>query len=306
MTSANRGGADANGSVQALKRKIKGHYETASDYYDIVWGPHIHHGYFKSPTITNEQAQIDQIYHLLDISALPHGSRVLDVGCGLGGTARLLAKERRCTVTGITISGRQVEMARQKAAAEIGCPPSEDFLRYPDGAGAVCYREMDAEAMAGQFEPGAFDCVWISEALYHLHDKAAFFDNAFKLLAPGARSRLVVADWFRATDLSPERERRDIKPIERWMFCPHLHTVDEYVKMAEEVGLKLFQAPIDISRDVAKTWDEFWPVVVKPAVWAYIILHIKDGIGFLRGMRAIQRGYANETFRYAVISFEKP
>ena len=50
---------------------------------------------------------------MLDKSDLPKASKVLDVGCGVGGTSRFLAKHHACTVTGITISGEQVKLARQ-------------------------------------------------------------------------------------------------------------------------------------------------------------------------------------------------
>ena len=53
---------------------------------------------------------------LIEHSQLAPGSNVLDVGCGIGGTARYLAQNYGCTVTGINISGRQVEMANSLTA----------------------------------------------------------------------------------------------------------------------------------------------------------------------------------------------
>lgn len=67
---------------------------------------------------------------------------------------------------------------------------------------------------------------------------------------------MVIADWFRAPNLTQEQFENDIKPIEDGMLLPKLHTVDEYVNMAEEAGFKLTEGggPFDISREVAKTW----------------------------------------------------
>lgn len=244
------------------------HHHHHLDTHPILRGQHIHHGLFKSASETKEQAQVNLINYLLEISGgLSAGSQVLDVGCGVGGTSRFLAREQGCQVTGITISGRQVEIARQVTAAETaGAAPvsAGDFFKYaePKG-GAVRFLELDAEKMLEHFHPssssapttGDFDCVWISEALSHLPNKELFFSSTFALLrGGGAGSRLVVADWFKAPGLSPEQEEADTKPIEDGMLLPRLYTVDEYVALAEGAGYKVRQAPVDISKEVAKTW----------------------------------------------------
>ncbi|KAI2621722.1 methyltransferase domain-containing protein [Hypoxylon sp. NC1633] len=331
-------GFEAHGSFDSLKDRIKKHYEIASDYYYSLWGQHIHHGLFRAAGETKEQAQVNLINYLLEIAGgLPAGSRVLDVGCGVGGTSRFLAHEHGAVVTGVTISGRQVEIARQATVAEIASfsstssSPSaselgqeQGFLVYPadEGkpGGAVRFLELDAEKMLDYFRrttpggaeemgegkpAGPFDCVWISEALSHLPNKELFFSSSFALLG-GAGSRLVIADWFKAHGLTPEQEDADIKPIEDGMLLPRLYTADEYVAMAEAAGFRVRQRPVDISKDVAKTWDISWSLVSSPSLWAFAISQGRDGLAFLQAFRAMRRGYANGTFRYAVMCFEKP
>lgn len=61
-------------------------------------------------------------------------------------------------------------------------------------------------------DEGAFDAVWISEALSHFPNKALFFQNTFKGLKPGGK--LALADWFKAEGLSEKEFTDDIKPIE--------------------------------------------------------------------------------------------
>ncbi|KAI1475379.1 S-adenosyl-L-methionine-dependent methyltransferase [Daldinia eschscholtzii] len=307
---------EAHGSFESLKDRIKTHYEIASDYYYSLWGQHIHHGLFKSPSETKEQAQVNLINFLLEISALPAGSKVLDVGCGIGGTSRFLAREHGCQVTGITISGRQVEIARQVTATETSDSASSspgDFAKYPGEAGKtegqVRFLELDAEKMLEHFRPATseaetFDCVWISEALSHLPNKELFFSSSFSLVKSGGL--LVIADWFKAPGLSPEQEAADIKPIEDGMLLPRLYTADEYVALATQAGFKTRKEPVDISKDVAKTWDISWSLVSSPSLWAFAISQGRDGLAFLQAFRAMRRGYENGTFRYAVMCFEKP
>ena len=177
-------------------------------------GEHIHHGYFLHPEDSKELAQIRLIDLLLETSDLPHGSSVLDVGCGIGGTTRYLAREKACNVTGITISGQQVRMARQLTAKEAASKgqDTDGVMPVKLNDGIVRYMELDAEKMGDFFNKATFDAVWISEAMSHLPDKELFFRNAETLLKSGGK--LVVADWFKEEELTEKQMDADIKPIE--------------------------------------------------------------------------------------------
>jgi tocopherol O-methyltransferase len=142
---------------------------------------------------------------------------VLDVGCGVGGTTRYLAREYGCSVTGITISDTQVKMAQNFTAKENGRGAqvgTEEFDIL--GSGKVRFLELDAEKMGDYFHTApnntTFDAVWISEVMSHLPDKELFFRNAFSVLRNGGK--LVVADWFKAEQLSSAERKADIEPIE--------------------------------------------------------------------------------------------
>lgn len=162
-------------------------------------------------------------------------TRVLDVGCGLGGTSRHLAAAHGCEVTGVTISERQVELAgklsRKAASLTKGAPATTaaigdaeraaatpaallDTPFIPIGAsgGRVRFLELDAEKLGDVFPEAAVDVVWISEALSHFPDKHLFFRNACRVLRPGGK--LVLADWFKNEGLTEKQFNDDIKPIE--------------------------------------------------------------------------------------------
>lgn len=183
-------------------------------------GEHIHHGYWENDSQTKEEAQINLIQLLLKLSKVGVSSTVLDVGCGIGGTSRYLASTLGCSVTGITISTKQVEIANRltKAEAERGQdkaeakPDADGFFNL--GKGKVRFIELDAEKMGDFFagQGGSFDAVWISEALSHFPNKALFFENTCKVLKPGGK--LALADWFKAESLSETDFNNDIKPIE--------------------------------------------------------------------------------------------
>ena len=208
---------------------------------------------------------------LLTRSQLAPSSTVLDVGCGIGGTTRYLAQKHSCTVTGITISGRQVEMARSLTAKVASASPDPQPGNHSSekagpepfedvGDGKARYIELDAEKMGEFFatppNEERFDGVWITEAMSHLPDKKLFFENAAKVLNEGGK--LAVADWFRAEGLAQAQVEADIKPIEDGMLLPPLCTFSEYVGFAERAGFEVFAETLDISKEVAKTWLVCW------------------------------------------------
>lgn len=298
-------------TMQALKDRIKLHYDLASDFYLSLWGEHIHHGYWPTPesqsTQTKEQAQTNLIQLLLDISTVKPNSTILDVGCGIGGTSRYLASNHGCTVTGITISTKQVEIANRLTQEAIDSSSSSDkqdsdgFFKL--GTGKVRFIELDAEKMGDFFagQHGTFDAVWISEALSHFPNKPLFFDNVKRVLKTGGK--LALADWFKAGDLDETTFINDIKPIEDGMLLPPLCTQQGYVDMAKQAGLELTAGPKDISNEVRQTWDITWSLVQNPSLWAFAFTQGRDGIAFLQSFRAMRRGYAEGSFKYAVMAF---
>ncbi|KEF55553.1 uncharacterized protein A1O9_08303 [Exophiala aquamarina CBS 119918] len=316
---------EAHLSFAALKDRIRHHYELASDYYYSLWGQHIHHAYFQSAEDTKETGQVNLINLMLSISEVQANSTVLDVGCGIGGTTRHLARELGCSVTGITISGRQVAIANRLTAEESEANPtlissaapkssigSDDddtvaFMALGAKNGKVRFLELDAEKMESRFKPASFDAVWISEALSHFPDKPLFFRNAARVLRSGG-GKLVIADWFKADHAALaeiQGGEADIKLIEDGMLLPPLKTQAEYVQLAEAAGLIVLHAPKDISNDVAKTWDISWQLISSPSLWAFAISQGRDGLAFLQAFRAMRSGYASGAFRYAVMAFEK-
>lgn len=108
-------------------------------------------------------------------------------------------------------------MARSLAAKEHDVGKISDDEGYIKvGNGRVRFVELDAEKMGDFFHTppntASFDAVWISEAMSHLPDKKLFFRNAFALLDNGGK--LVIADWFKAEQLTSAKMDADIKPIE--------------------------------------------------------------------------------------------
>ncbi|CAI6290776.1 unnamed protein product [Periconia digitata] len=322
------------GESDRLKKRIQKHYNMSAEQFLKVWGEHIHHGYFNTPNDSNDQAQINQVLKLVESSRITAGSRVLDVGCGIGGTARYLAKEKGCKVTAITNSYRQAQLGRELTAAEASptstaqtpasspsspssSPPkttqqNDAFIQLSNNAGegaaagAVRILDLDIANMQSHFSTTVretFDCVWLSEVIFHLHDRKQVFDAAYSLLDSGGC--LVIADIFRAhhdAAAAGKRVQKELASIRRNHLCPQLGSIDEYRKMAGDAGLKERHEAVDVTGNVARTWDTELPL----RSVLYLMTQGRDAIGYMRGMRSMKRAYAHGTAVYAILCFEKP
>ena len=152
---------------------------TQDKLLERLWGEHIHLGFYPpNKRIDFREAKVRFVHELVSWSGLdklPKGSRVLDVGCGIGGSSRILANYYGFNVTGITISPAQVRRAKELTHNECKC----DF------------KVMDALDL--KFEDGEFDGVWSVEAGAHMNNKIKFADQMLKTLRPGGY--LALADW---------------------------------------------------------------------------------------------------------------
>jgi tocopherol O-methyltransferase len=266
------------------KQKIVEHYDFVSPYYQSLWGDNIHHGYWIRGDESKELAQLQLTQHLAELANVQAGSSVLDIGCGFGGSSLYLAQKYKASVTGITISSVQVDMARKAAAA---AQSDARFLL------------MDAEDL--DF-PQQFDLLWSVESISHYHDRPSFFANAARFLKPGGVFALT--DWFKNAGLSPAQERKFIEPIERGMFI-ELETIDDYESHLIASGLEIVHRQ-DLTRQCAKSWDLALDVIRDKSFWKLAAKMGKDFVANLRAFRAMRAGYSSGNFVYGLFTARKP
>ncbi len=96
-----------------------------------------------------------------------NGSRVLDVGCGIGGPARMLADEFNCEVTGIDMSHDFILTAR-KLSALVGLGEKTEFIQ--------------GDALELPFGNGLFDIAWTQHVQMNINDKATFYSEISRVL----------------------------------------------------------------------------------------------------------------------------
>jgi MPBQ/MSBQ methyltransferase len=158
---------------------------TQDGILEYYWGEHIHLGHYGSPPQPKDflAAKSDFVHEMArwgGLDQLHPGTTVLDVGCGIGGSSRILARDYDFDVTGVTISPQQVERARELTPEDLNA------------------KFMVNDAMNLSFPDASFDVVWSIETGPHIPDKAKFAKELLRVVKPGGT--LVVADWNQRDD----------------------------------------------------------------------------------------------------------
>ena len=146
------------------------------------------------------------------------GLRVLEVGCGLGGSARYLTSEHGARVTGIDLTPDFVATARE-LTERVGLGAAVSF--------------QQASALDLPFPDGSFDVVWTEHAQMNIEDKRTFYASLARVLVPGGR--LLFHDIFQGPGGPPHFP-------EPWADSPSISFLEppEAVRaLLAEVGLSV-------------------------------------------------------------------
>ncbi len=205
------------------------HYDVLDELYRRVWGEHVHHGLWTTrgdPPALAARALAERVAAEARIGP---GDAVVDVGCGYGATARLLARERGADVTGLTLSRAQAEAA-------------------PPAAGVTL---LVRDWLANGLDDGAFDAAIAIESLSHMPEKPRVFGELARVVRPGGR--VVVVDWLARERPGAAQRRLLLDPICREGRLPELHPASDYVALMRASGLDVVGFE-DLSARTARTW----------------------------------------------------
>ena len=154
-------------------------------------------------------------------AGIEEGHRVVDAGCGVGGTAILLARTKGCKVTGVNINRMQLEIAAGKAA-DAGLENLISF-EYAD-----CSRLLP-------FADGSVDVVVNIESACHYSDRRQFLLEVGRILRPSGK--IVAMDWMARDGLTDAEYETYIVPLCQPFAVSGLETQSTYTAKLGEAGL---------------------------------------------------------------------
>lgn len=155
-----------------------------------LWEQQVHWGYWEEPNSAEgtradylaAMAQMNVV--LLEAGKVADGQRLLDVGCGFGGTIQQInAAHSGMDLTGVNIDPRQLVVAESQTEAING-----------NGIGWV-----EADACQLPFEDSSFDRVLAVECIFHFSSRERFLAEAARVLKPGGY--LAVSDFVPVTTI---------------------------------------------------------------------------------------------------------
>lgn len=227
---------------------VENYYDQTEVHYRMFWkldqSLGLHYGVWEKDTKNLTEAIRNTNRLLMEMGEVTPSDRVLDAGCGVGGSSIYLARQLGCRVTGITLSAKQVRTA-QSFAERDGVNDLVDFQRQD-------YTRTD-------FADNFFDVVWAIESMETAADKSAFLREAHRVLKPGGR--LLIADCFKTFDYDINSEKSVQTMFNGWAIADIL-TIGELKKLAGETGFRLLRHR-DVSREIRPS--------VRAIYWASIL-----------------------------------
>jgi tocopherol O-methyltransferase len=264
---------------------VREHYEWLAQPYLRLWGEHLHHGLWKDGE-SDREAPVRLVEHVAAAADIPRGAHVLDVGCGYGGSAIWLARERDCTVLGLTISPAQAELAGRRAR-DAGLQDRVSFV------------VRDASRL--RLPARSFDAVWVIECSEHIRDKARFVADVADVLRCGGR--LALCTWL-AQPVSPA-QRRLVSSVCRGMLCPALASPAELAGWLRDAGLRNVRLQ-DLTAGVRRTWTRVSEILGRPEVRTLLRMSAPPVRDFARAAVAIGRAYDEGAMGYGLFTAHKP
>lgn len=206
--------------------KVNRYYDSTVIDYKTVWmgseDRAMHFGYYDERTKKHRDSLLRMNEVLARLANISKNDRVMDAGCGYGGSAIWLAKNIGCEVIGFTVVPYQGKIAKE-------------FAEKNNLSNKVSFRQEDYAHTS--FPDNSFTVIWGLESIVHAESKKDFINEAHRLLKSGGR--ILISEYMLRENPPPsDKEKLVIDPWLKGWAMPSLLTPNEYKNLLESSGFK--------------------------------------------------------------------
>jgi cyclopropane fatty-acyl-phospholipid synthase-like methyltransferase len=210
-----------------LKQLAAGHGSIEKSF-----GRHIHWGYWPDPATAKPSSAEDYgtaaerlSLELIALANVSPGMRVLDTGCGFGGT--MACMEER--IDGLDLVGLNIDPRQLQRAATLVRPNHRGSMGFIGG-----------NACSLPFCDNSFDRVMAVECIFHFPSRRDFLNEVKRVLRPGGS--LVISDFVSQPAFVPISFLARMRPLHKLNVfgpCDVSCTPADYRRLAAQTGLKI-------------------------------------------------------------------
>lgn len=218
-------------------------YDLVTDFYEYGWGRSFHFARMFRDTGFHQNIARHEDYLALKLGLRP-GQKVLDVGCGVGGPLREVAKFSGAHITGINNNDYQVQrcniLAEKAGLSKLCAATQGDFCNMP-------------------FSPGSFDAAYGIEATCHAPRLEDVYGEVYRILKPGgvfAAYEWCTTEKYNEADLAIKKV---VHLVEEGNSIAKFYTIPQCLQALKNVGFEIIESadladPMGVEADALEPW----------------------------------------------------
>ncbi len=276
--------------------EVEDYYDQTEIHYRRFWKldkiMSLHYGVWNKDTHSLAEAMLNTNKQLMLRADIQKQHRVLDAGCGVGGSSIYLAKHVGCKATGITLSKKQTLTAA-------------DFAKTNGVSELVNFQQQDYTNT--NFPDNSFDIAWGMESTSTATSKPALFKEMYRVLKPGGK--FAVADFYKTSAYGIDDDA-DMKMMLNGWAIADIGTLEQFIKDGEAAGFKLTSIQ-DYTKDIKKSVNVMYYAYLAGGWYSWLYNNIlnKNVRPFARDhyktARAQYKAYKKGLWCYHHMVFEK-